>query len=145
MLSYFIVFSVAFLSATILPLGSEGVLLYYANDTTLSVFLLWLFASVGNTLGGLTNWFLGIYLVRFEDRKWFPIKPKSRQKAERFFNRYGVWSLLFTWLPVVGDGIALVAGVLRTPLWYFLPLVFVGKAARYALILWGLHQIMAFM
>ncbi|RNF53107.1 DedA family protein [Marinomonas hwangdonensis] len=139
------VFSVAFLSATILPLGSEGVLLYYANNTTLSVFLLWLFASVGNTLGGLTNWFLGIYLVRFEDRKWFPIKPKSRQKAERFFNRYGVWSLLFTWLPVVGDGIALVAGVLRTPLWYFLPLVFIGKAARYALILWGLHQVMAFM
>ncbi len=144
MLSYFMVFSVAFLSATILPLGSEGVLLYYANDTSLSIFLLWLFASVGNTLGGLTNWFLGIYLVRFEDRKWFPIKPKSRQKAERFFNRYGVWSLLFTWLPVVGDGIALVAGVLRTSLWYFLPLVFIGKAARYALILWGLNQIMAF-
>jgi membrane protein YqaA with SNARE-associated domain len=72
-------------------------------------------------------------------KKWFPVSANARQKAERFFNRYGVWSLLFTWLPVVGDGIALVSGVLRTPLRYFLPLVLVGKAARYALILWGQH------
>lgn len=145
MLSYFIVFSVAFLSATLLPLGSEGVLLYYATDASLSIFTLWLLASIGNTLGGLTNWILGIYLIRYEDRKWFPIKPKSRQKAERLFNRYGVWSLLFSWLPIIGDPIALVAGVLRTPLKYFLPLVFIGKAVRYALILWGLNHLLAFM
>jgi len=139
LLDYFLVLMVSFLSATILPLGSEGLLLYYANDALLSVFFLWFWASLGNTLGGVTNWWLGRYLVRYEHKKWFPVSAKARQKAERFFNRYGVWSLLFTWLPVVGDGIALVSGVLRTPLRYFLPLVLAGKAARYALILWGQH------
>ncbi|UTW00754.1 DedA family protein [Marinomonas rhizomae] len=143
MLDYLFIFLVSFLSATVLPLGSEGLLLYYANDVNLSVFYLWLWASLGNTLGGLTNWFLGLYLVRFEHKKWFPVTPKTRQKAERFFNKYGVWSLLFTWLPVVGDGIALVSGVLRTPIWYFLPLVLIGKAARYALILWGQYLLFA--
>ena len=139
MLDYLFIFLVSFLSATVLPLGSEGLLLYYANDVNLSIFYLWLWASLGNTLGGLTNWFLGLFLVRFEHKKWFPVKADTRQKAERFFNRYGVWSLLFTWLPIVGDGIALVSGVLRTSIWYFLPLVFIGKAVRYALVLWGQH------
>ena len=142
MLDYFFILIVAFLSATILPLGSEGLLLYYANDASLSIFFLWFWASLGNTLGGATNWWLGHYLVRYEHKKWFPVSPKARQKAEYFFNRYGVWSLLLTWLPVVGDGIALVSGVLRTPFWYFLPLVLVGKAARYALILWGQHLLL---
>lgn len=141
-LDYVLVFFVSFLSATILPLGSEGVLLYYANDATVSVFFLWLWASLGNTLGGLTNWLLGVFLVRYEHKKWFPISAQTRIKAERLFNRYGVWSLLFTWLPVVGDGIALVSGVFRTPIWYFLPLVLIGKAARYALILWGQHLLL---
>nr|WP_249422274.1 YqaA family protein [Marinomonas lutimaris] len=142
-MDYLFVFLVSFLSATILPLGSEGLLLYYANDGASSVFLLWLWASLGNTLGGLTNWLLGLYLVQFEHKKWFPVKAEVREKAERFFNKYGVWSLLFTWLPVVGDGIALISGVLRTPIWYFLPLVLIGKAARYALILWGQHLLLS--
>jgi membrane protein YqaA with SNARE-associated domain len=138
-LDYSFVFLVSFLSATVLPLGSEGVLLYYASDVESSVFWLWLVASSGNTLGSVTNWLLGLYLLRYEDRKWFPVSKESREKAERLFNRYGIWSLLFTWLPVVGDGIALISGVLRTSIWYFLPLVLIGKAARYALILWGQH------
>lgn len=136
---YCFVFLISFLSATILPLGSEGALLYYASDTSLSVFWLWFWASIGNTLGSLTNWLLGLYLLRYEGRKWFPVSVETRQKAERFFNRYGVFSLLFTWLPVVGDGIALISGILRISLWYVLPLVLVGKAVRYALILWGQH------
>ncbi|WP_328796804.1 YqaA family protein [Marinomonas profundi] len=132
-----VVFFTSFLAATVLPLGSEGVLLYYASDTANSWLLLWGLASVGNTLGALTNWLLGGFLLRYESHKWFPVSADHRQKAERVFNRYGVWSLLLTWLPVVGDGIALVSGVLRTSIWYFLPLVFIGKAARYALVLWG--------
>ncbi|ETX11309.1 membrane protein [Marinomonas ushuaiensis DSM 15871] len=136
-MSYSFIFLISFLSATILPLGSEGALLYYASDTGLSVFWLWFLASVGNTLGSLTNWLLGLYLLRYEDKKWFPVNAETRKKAERLFNRYGVFSLLFTWLPIVGDGIALVSGVLRTSIWYFLPLVLVGKSVRYALILWG--------
>ena len=136
-MDYCFVFVIAFLSATILPLGSEGALLFYASDGSLSVFFLWLVASLGNTLGGVVNWWLGLYLLRYQDKKWFPVSHATRVKAEKVFNRYGILSLLFTWLPVVGDGIALISGVLRTSIWYFLPLVFAGKAIRYALLLWG--------
>ena len=136
-MNYLIVFIVSFLSATILPLGSEGVLLYYASDTNLVLVWLWLWASIGNTLGALTNWYLGRYLVRYEHRKWFPVSVRNRQRAEVFFNRYGVWTLLFTWLPIIGDAISLIAGVFHSPIRYFLPFVFVGKASRYALLLWG--------
>lgn len=118
-------------------MGSEGVLLYYANDATASVFWLWCWASIGNTLGAWTNWYLGRYIAKYESSKWFPVSPKKRQTAERIFNRYGIWTLLFTWLPVVGDAIALISGVFHTPIRYFLPFVFIGKAARYALLLWG--------
>lgn len=136
-MNYLIVFIVSFLSATILPLGSEGVLLYYVSEANSAVLWLWLWASVGNTLGALTNWYLGRYLAKYEHSKWFPVSIKSRAKAERFFNRYGVWTLFFTWLPIIGDAISLVAGVFHTPIRYFLPFVFVGKASRYALLLWG--------
>lgn len=138
-MDYFFVFAVSFLSATVFPLGSEGLLLYYASDASISIFYLWLWASLGNTLGAVTNWLLGLYLRQYKEEKWFPVKKETRETAEQFFNRYGVWSLLFTWLPVVGDGIALISGVLRTPIWYFLPLVSIGKASRYALVLWGQH------
>lgn len=136
-MSYFIVFSTSFLSATILPLGSEAFLLYYARDGISSIVLLWFLASIGNTLGALTNWYLGRFISRFETKKWFPVSPTSRQRAERVFNKYGYWSLLFTWLPVIGDGISLIAGVFHTQIRYFLPFVFAGKAARYGFILWG--------
>ncbi|WOD07877.1 YqaA family protein [Marinomonas sp. GJ51-6] len=112
-------------------------MLFYAADVSLSVLFLWLVASLGNTLGGVVNWWLGLYLLRYQDKNWFPVSHTTRLKTEKIFNRYGIWSLLFTWLPVVGDGIALISGVLRTSIWYFLPLVFVGKAIRYALLLWG--------
>ncbi len=133
----FIVFITAFFSATILPLGSEAVLLFYANLEPNNLLFLWFWATLGNTLGGLTNWFLGRFLIGYESRRWFPIKPEHRLKAQRVFQRYGLWSLLFTWLPVVGDGIALVSGMLGTKMRYFLPLVCFGKAARYAIVLYG--------
>ncbi|MBR7889826.1 DedA family protein [Marinomonas sp. A79] len=142
-MEYCVVFAVSLLSATLLPLGSEGVLLYYASEADLTTSLLWLAASIGNTLGGMTNWFLGLYLLRYHEKKWFPISPALREKSAVLFNRYGQWSLLLTWLPIVGDGIALVSGVLRTSFWVVLPLVFIGKAARYALILWGQQWLLA--
>lgn len=137
LLDYSVLFMVSFLSATLLPLGSEALLLYYASDPLMSLSLLWISASIGNTLGGMTNWLLGLYFLRYKEKKWFPINSATREKAAYFFNRYGVWSLLFAWLPIVGDGITLISGILRTPLKYVLPLVFIGKAVRYALLLWG--------
>ncbi|MCV2402453.1 DedA family protein [Marinomonas sp. C2222] len=136
-MSYVFVFWVAFVSATLLPLGSEGVLVYYAREAGISISLLWFCATMGNTLGSLTNWLLGRYLIRYEDRKWFPINSSSRKSTEAFFSKYGKWSLLLVWLPIIGDALAVVAGVLKTPFWWFFVLVFLGKASRYALILWG--------
>ena len=94
-MDYFFVFAVSFLSATVFPLGSEGLLLYYASDASISIFYLWLWASLGNTLGAVTNWLLGLYLRQYKEEKWFPVKKETRETAEQFFNRYGVFSIAY--------------------------------------------------
>ncbi|AFL54606.1 membrane protein YqaA with SNARE-associated domain [Sinorhizobium fredii] len=93
-------------------------------------------ATGGNVLGALVNFALGRFAIRFENRRWFPVSPQARQKAEALFGRYGQPVLLFSWLPIVGDPLTLAAGLLRTPLAVFLAYVTIGKAARYAALLW---------
>ncbi len=132
---YLGLFFSALLAATILPFSSEAVLAaLYAVDRYDAV-LLWLVASVGNTLGGLVNWVLGRFCLHWRDRRWFPVSPQRLQRAQQWFGRYGTWSLLFAWLPVVGDPLTFAAGVLRVNVWVFLVLVGIGKAARYAVVL----------
>ncbi|WP_331375025.1 YqaA family protein [Sinorhizobium chiapasense] len=97
---------------------------------------LFLAATAGNVLGAVVNFALGRFLIRFEHRRWFPVSPPARQRAEALFQRYGRPVLLFSWLPVIGDPLTLVAGLLRTPLTPFLVFVTIGKAARYAALLW---------
>lgn len=128
------VFLISLLSATLLPGGSEVLV---AAQVCLggSSLLLWLAATVGNTLGSFINWGMGRFLLHYEGRRWFPIKPQQRLKAEVWFKRWGKWSLFFAWLPVVGDPLTLVAGVLRVHWLTFLLLVGVGKALRYALVI----------
>lgn len=94
-------------------------------------------AAIGNTAGSVFNWWLGRYARHFEGRRWFPFKPKDIEKASDRFQRYGVWSLLFAWVPVIGDPLTFIAGVLRVPFLVLLPLVAIGKAARYAVLVWG--------
>ncbi|PDT55325.1 MULTISPECIES: VTT domain-containing protein [Sinorhizobium] len=93
-------------------------------------------ATAGNVLGALVNYALGRFAIRFEDRHWFPVSPRARQRAETLFARYGQPVLLFSWLPIVGDPLTLGAGLLRTPLAAFLAYVTIGKAVRYAALLW---------
>ncbi|MCH8836080.1 MAG: DedA family protein [Proteobacteria bacterium] len=132
---YLGLFFSALLAATILPFSSEAVLAaLYAVDRYDAV-LLWLVASVGNTLGGLVNWVLGRFCLHWRDRRWFPVTLESLRRAQQWFGRYGTWSLLFAWLPVVGDPLTFAAGVMRVNVWVFLVLVGIGKAARYALVL----------
>lgn len=132
----------AFGAATLLPMGSELLLLHYASEGMIAFSLLWVTASVFNTLGAIANWFLGLYVRRFQSRSWFPASPKQLFHAEKIFLRFGYWSLLLTWLPIVGDPLTVMAGVLRLPLIRFVPLVFLGKSIRYGLILWGSHWIL---
>lgn len=127
---YAALFAVAFGAATILPLQSEAMLtgLLLADYSPL-----WLIAiaSVGNVLGSTVNWVIGRQVERFKDRRWFPVKDAQLQRAQCWYQRYGKWSLLLSWVPVIGDPLTVVAGVLREPLPMFLLLVTIAKVGRY--------------
>lgn len=131
----------AFLAATLVPAYSELVLagLVSAGHDPMA---LWLWASVGNTLGSALNWVMGRYLLNFRDRKWFPFKPQNLGPAQRWFQKYGVWSLLLAWMPVGGDALTFIAGMMRVNFLLFITLTAIGKATRYAILL-GLLEFLA--
>ena len=95
------------------------------------VWLLLTVASVGNVLGSLLNWYLGKYLQHFQQRRWFPVKPEQLEKASRWYLKYGKWSLLLSWVPIIGDPLTVIAGVLHEPFLPFLLLVTIAKVSRY--------------
>lgn len=127
-------FTSALLSATILPGTSEAVLVGYIALSQLPVALLVAVATLGNVLGSFVNWLLGYYARSLENRPWFPVKPAEMARWQAFYERYGRLSLLLAWVPVIGDPITLVAGVARTPIWVFLPLVALSKLGRYVVV-----------
>ncbi|MFT6109665.1 MAG: membrane protein YqaA with SNARE-associated domain [Planctomycetota bacterium] len=104
-------------------------------------FELWAVASVANTLGSVVNWALGRYLLRYQEASWFPFKADKLDRAQRWFEARGVWTLTLAWVPVVGDALTFIAGVLRTPLWIFVVLVGLGKAVRYAVVIYLLLRV----
>lgn len=127
---YLLLFGSAFLAATILPFYSEVVLfalLRAGGDPAMLV----LIATLGNTLGAVVNWLLGRYLLHFQDRRWFYFSRAQIERAQRWYQRYGFWSLLMAWAPVGGDALTLIAGIMKVRLWLFVLLVGFGKAARY--------------
>jgi membrane protein YqaA with SNARE-associated domain len=135
MTAYLSLFLSSFLAATILPFYSE-VVLYALVKQGYPGWLLVATASFGNTLGAVVNWVLGRYLLHFQDRRWFYFKPKQVEKMQRWFNRYGQWSLLFAWLPIGGDALTFIGGVMRVNIWIFILLVGIGKSLRYIAILY---------
>ena len=131
---YLGLFLSAFIAATLLPMGSEAVLLTlaYQGGEPLSLLAV---ATTGNVLGSCVNYAIGRWA---HNRLVKSPADKSQQRlkqAEKVFNRFGWWSLLFAWLPIIGDPLTLVAGVLRTPISLFIMLVTLGKLARYAVVL----------
>ena len=129
-----LLFLASFLAATVVPFYSEllfGGLLLEGHDPL----LLWVVATCGNTLGSVVNWGLARWLLRFQDRRWFPFTPERLGRAQGWFERYGKWSLLMAWAPAGGDALTFVAGLMRTRLSVFLLLVGAGKGARYAVVL----------
>lgn len=133
MTEYLFLFASSFLAATILPFYSE-VVLYALLQRGADPLLLVLMATAGNTLGAWVNWFLGLFIVHFQDRRWFYFKKKQIAAAQKWFSRYGKWSLLLAWLPIGGDALTLIAGIMRVHWLPFLILVGIGKGARYAVI-----------
>lgn len=131
---YLSLFFTALIAATLFPLSSEALLvtLLYQHYSPL---LLWLVATSGNTLGSCINWYLGKECLRWQDKKWFPFRPEQLARAQQQFHRYGLISLLFAWVPVIGDPLTFFAGVMRIHFWHFLVLVTIGKSLRYAAVI----------
>ncbi|WP_440054658.1 YqaA family protein [Pseudoalteromonas sp. T1lg65] len=134
---YFTLFLVALIAATLFPASSEVVLSAMIVEGRGEVLWLWSAATAGNVLGSCINYYLGRYLLRWQYHRFFPVKPKQLERATRAFNQFGKWSLMFAWLPVIGDALTLVAGVLRTRFDWFVLLVTIGKGMRYALVVYA--------
>ena len=134
---YGALFISAFLAATVLPVSSEAVLAGMIVSGCGDPALLLTVATIGNTLGSVVNWVLGRGIDGLRNRRWFPVTADRYEQACRTFRRFGEWTLLFAWLPVVGDALTLAAGAARVNLAVFVALVATGKAARYAVIVAG--------
>jgi membrane protein YqaA with SNARE-associated domain len=126
----------ALISSTLFPGGSEALLLYKLNEGGDAVTLV-LIATIGNVLGSLITYGMGRLGNEAVHKKWLRMDEAKVARAEVWFGKYGMPSLLLAWLPVVGDPLCLVAGLLRCGILPFLLLVTIGKAARYALLAWA--------
>ena len=130
---YITLFTVAFISATLLPMGSEALLLYDISQNY-SLILLWSFATTGNTLGSTLNYWLGLKGEAYLEEKGH-LSAKKMEKARGFFDSYGGWTLLLSWVPIIGDPLTFIAGVLRYNFKWFSLIVAVAKGVRYAIVI----------
>jgi membrane protein YqaA with SNARE-associated domain len=124
-------FASAFLAGSILPAQSELVLAALILNGGQPLWLLVIVATLGNVGGAVLNYALGRSAERFRHRRWFPLSAAGWARSAAWFNRYGVATLLLSWLPIIGDGFTLLAGAARTPFPLFLALVTLAKAGRY--------------
>ncbi|EQM66297.1 YqaA family protein [Pseudomonas tohonis] len=131
LITYASLFLIAFGAATLLPLQSEAVLAGLLLAGGQPLWALLLVATLGNVLGSLVNWVLGRFLADFRHKKWFPVSESAIERAQATYRRYGRWTLLLSWLPVIGDPLTLVAGLMHESPWVFLLLVTLAKAGRY--------------
>ena len=132
LIAFWGLFLSAFISSTIAPGGSEAVLAYLVSEQQYNVEGLVLTATIGNTLGALTTWLLGVFAARK-----FPAEQllsAKKQKSLEMVKRWGIWTLLFSWLPVVGDGLCFAGGWLKLPLLMSCIAIFIGKAIRYVFV-----------
>lgn len=126
-------FVTALLAATILPAQSEILFVGLQARGTVPLWLLLVVASAGNILGSVVNYLMGMGIERFKYRRWFPLSEAQLDRAQDWYRKWGVWSLLLSWAPF-GDGITVAAGILRTRWWVFLALVALAKTGRYAVL-----------
>jgi len=131
---YLSLFTISFLAATILPFSSELTLAGLIATSNYDNLLLLIVASFGNTLGSVVNWALGFYSRNLTTKKWFPFKETQIERSSKWFDKFGKLSLLFAWLPIIGDPLTLVAGLLKVRFIDFIILVAIGKVSRYLIV-----------
>ena len=127
-----VMFSGAFLAATLLPGGSEVLLVALLNKVPQAWLVLVAVASIGNTLGAMTSFYLG-RLGRFA-KSPEALSEGKHVKALTLIERYGVWSFLLSWAPIIGDILCLLAGWLKLPMLPALSMIFIGKTVRYLMV-----------
>lgn len=131
-----LLFASALIASTLIPLQSEALLiaalLVDGVDPTAAVIV----AGAGNTIGGQINWVIGRFARRFEGARWFPVSAATLARAERWYARWGLWSLLLCWLPWIGDPLTVPAGALRANFWLFTVITLAVRLARYAVVAW---------
>ena len=133
---YLSLFFISFLAATILPFSSELTLAGLISTSNYDNLILLVVASFGNVLGSVFNWSLGFYSRNLSTKKWFPFKETQIERSSKWFSKFGKWSLLFAWLPIVGDPLTFVAGLFRVRFLDFIILVAIGKVSRYLVVLY---------
>lgn len=124
-------FAAAFVAATILPAQSElllGAMLVSGRFDTAALLAV---ATAGNVLGSIVNWLPGRYFAHHREKRWFPASAATMARAEAWFARFGPAVLLLSWVPVIGDPLTVVAGVLRMRFVPFLLVVTLAKGGRY--------------
>ena len=131
---YLSLFAISFLAATILPFSSELTLAGLIATSDYDNLLLLIAASFVDGLGSVVNWALGSYSRNLTTKKWFPFKETQIERSSKWFRKFGKWSLLFAWVPVLGDPLTLVAGILRVKFIDFIILVAIGKVSRYLIV-----------
>jgi membrane protein YqaA with SNARE-associated domain len=131
---YLSLFFISFLAATVLPFSSELTLAGLISTSNYDNLLLLVVASFGNVLGSVFNWSLGFYSRNLITKKWFPFKETQIERSSKWFSKFGKWSLLLAWLPIVGDPLTFVAGLLRVRFLDFIILVAIGKVSRYLIV-----------
>jgi membrane protein YqaA with SNARE-associated domain len=139
--AYAWMFAAALIAGTFLPFlpaSSELALAGMLTAGTGQPWVLVAMATTGNLVGSVINFFFGRYVSGLTDRRWFPATEAQMKRASAQFQRYGVWILLMSWMPVLGDLITVIAGLLRTEFKLFLVLTAIGKFLRYFLIVVGL-------
>lgn len=139
--AYLALFSISFLAATLVPAQSELVLAGMILSGNYDTALLFAVATAGNTLGSCVNWVIGRFVESFRNKRWFPVTPGTLAKAEAWYRKWGMWSLLLSWAPVIGDALTLVAGLLRVRLLPFVLLVLLAKGGRYAVLVYSVRAV----
>ncbi len=131
---YASLFISSFLSSTILPGHSELILTAFIFLKKYPIIDLIFFASIGNILGSILNWCIGYFFTNLKDRKWFPINKSQLTRASSWFLKYGKWTLFFSWVPIIGDPLTIIAGIFRVPIYTFILIVSLAKTMRYVFI-----------
>lgn len=129
---YLTLFISALISATLFPLGSEALLIYDIKEGY-NLYLLLFFATLGNVLGSVVNFYLGLKGEDYCEKKGY-LKEKSIKKYKSFFDKFGGFALLLSWVPLIGDPITFIAGILKYDFKMFLFFVTIAKFGRYLIL-----------